>query len=181
MIEFSGEDEEKVIKFLITDMNPKSMAEAIPGLPAHILFMCIRHCDHVNDDRRMQSLLTNSINSIRKVVKVNSVSDNSYLINYRKKSSNYFIKRCFWCWICATMYMLNQLDGRLTPITSWSLAFNCCNPICYDLPYNSCLQRKKFQKELFFYLLSFLLFFLRFARNYVTCALSFNRRTVSSI
>lgn len=71
MIEFSGEDEDKVIQYLITDMNPKSMADAIPGLPAHILFMCIRHADHVNDDRRMQSLLTNSINSIRKVVKVN--------------------------------------------------------------------------------------------------------------
>jgi len=70
MIEFSGEDEDKVIQYLITDMNPKSMADAIPGLPAHILFMCIRHADHVNDDRRMQSLLTNSINSIRKVVKV---------------------------------------------------------------------------------------------------------------
>ena len=53
--------------------------------------------------------------------------------------------------------MLNQLDGRLKPITSWSLAFNCCNLICYDLPYNSCLQRKMFQKELFFisYLFSF--------------------------
>ncbi|XP_022802810.1 unconventional myosin-Va-like isoform X2 [Stylophora pistillata] len=71
MIEFSSEDEDKVIKFLITDMNPKSMADATPGLPAHILFMCIRHCDHVNDDRRMQSLLTSSINSIRKVVKKN--------------------------------------------------------------------------------------------------------------
>ena len=70
MIEFSGEDEDKVIQYLITDMNPNSMADAIPGLPAHILFMCIRHADHVNDDRRMQSLLTNSINSIRKVVKV---------------------------------------------------------------------------------------------------------------
>ena len=70
MIEFSVEDEDKVIQYLITDMNPKSMADAIPGLPAHILFMCIRHADHVNDDRRMQSLLTNSINSIRKVVKV---------------------------------------------------------------------------------------------------------------
>ncbi|XP_074612959.1 unconventional myosin-Va-like isoform X2 [Acropora palmata] len=69
MIEFASEDEDKVIKYLITDMNPSSMADAIPGLPAHILFMCIRHADHVNDDRRMQSLLTNSINSIRKVVK----------------------------------------------------------------------------------------------------------------
>ena len=70
MIAFSGEDEDKVIQSLITDMNPESMADAIPGLPAHILFMCIRHADHVNDDRRMQSLLSNSINSIRKVVKV---------------------------------------------------------------------------------------------------------------
>ena len=70
MIEFTSEEEDKVIKHLITDMNPQSMADAIPGLPAHILFMCIRHADHVNDDRRMQSLLTNSINSIRKVVKV---------------------------------------------------------------------------------------------------------------
>lgn len=74
MIEFSVEDEDKVIQHLITDMNPKSMADAIPGLPAHILFMCIRHADHVNDDRRMQSLLTNSINSIRKVVKVSRLN-----------------------------------------------------------------------------------------------------------
>lgn len=80
MIEFSSEDEDKVIKFLITDMNPKSMADATPGLPAHILFMCIRHCDHVNDDRRMQSLLTSSINNIRKVVKVKSESDCFYLV-----------------------------------------------------------------------------------------------------
>lgn len=70
MIEFGSEDEDKVIQCLISDMNPRFMADAIPGLPAHILFMCIRHADHVNDDRRMQSLLTNSINSIRKVVKV---------------------------------------------------------------------------------------------------------------
>ena len=73
MIAFSGEDEDKVIQSLITDMNPESMADAIPGLPAHILFMCIRHADHVNDDRRMQSLLSNSINSIRKVVKVSKL------------------------------------------------------------------------------------------------------------
>lgn len=71
MIEFASENEDKVIQYLITDMNPQSMADAIPGLPAHILFMCIRHADHENDDRRMQSLLTNSINSIRKVVKKN--------------------------------------------------------------------------------------------------------------
>ena len=79
MIEYAAEDEEKVIKFLITDLTPTSLSDAIPGLPAHILFMCIRHADHMNDDRRMQSLLSNSINSIRKVVKVTTVSSLVYL------------------------------------------------------------------------------------------------------
>ena len=73
MIEYSPEDEEKLIRTLIIDMNPASVADDIPGLPAHILFMCIRHADHMNDDRRLQSLLSSSINSIRKVVKVNLV------------------------------------------------------------------------------------------------------------
>ena len=122
MIEFSGEDEEKVIKFLITDMNPRSMAEAIPGLPGHILFMCIRHCDHVNDDRRLRSLLTNNINSIRKVVKVNSVSDNLSI----EKNPVLLIKHCFFdIETCATIYILNRSEAKLKPITSWSLAFPC--------------------------------------------------------
>lgn len=70
MIEFQPEEEEKLIKNLILEMNPASVSDAIPGLPAHVLFMCIRHADHINDDRRMQSLLSNCINSVRKVVKV---------------------------------------------------------------------------------------------------------------
>lgn len=92
MIAFSVEDEDKVIQCLITDMNPKSMADAIPGLPAHILFMCIRHADHVNDDRRMQSLLTNSINSIRKVVKVSRLvmsAENLKMSRYKFRGSLY--------------------------------------------------------------------------------------------
>ena len=90
MIEFSGDDEDKVIQYLITDMNPTSMADAIPGLPAHILFMCIRHADHVNDDRRMQSLLTNSINNIRKVVKVSRLASERLEINRRGIHLNQF-------------------------------------------------------------------------------------------
>lgn len=32
--------------------------------------MCIRHTDYLNDDEKVRSLLTNTINSIKKVVKV---------------------------------------------------------------------------------------------------------------
>lgn len=45
-------------------------AKELPGLPAYILFMCIRHTDYMNDDEKVRSLLTNTINAIKKVVKV---------------------------------------------------------------------------------------------------------------
>lgn len=33
--------------------------------------MCIRHADYINDDQKVESLLTSTINSIKKVLKVN--------------------------------------------------------------------------------------------------------------
>lgn len=50
------------------------MMSHMPGLPAHILFMCMRYTDHMNDDEKVRSLLTNSINGIKKVVKVWNVA-----------------------------------------------------------------------------------------------------------
>lgn len=41
-----------------------------PCLPAYIMFMCLRHADHMNDDEKVRSFLTGSINGIKKVVKV---------------------------------------------------------------------------------------------------------------
>lgn len=51
-------------------MKPKLAAGLIPGLPAYILFMCVRHTDYINDDDKVKSLLTSTINGIKKVVKV---------------------------------------------------------------------------------------------------------------
>jgi len=52
------------------DMRPAMATQQLPGLPAYILFMCIRHTDYVNDDDKVRSLLTNTINCIKKTVKV---------------------------------------------------------------------------------------------------------------
>lgn len=41
----------------------------LPGLPAYILFMCIRHTDFRNDDEKVRSLLTATINTIKKVIR----------------------------------------------------------------------------------------------------------------
>ena len=55
----------------VTELKPRGVAvNLIPGLPAYILFMCLRHADYVNDDQKVRTLLTSTINSIKKILKV---------------------------------------------------------------------------------------------------------------
>lgn len=56
---------------VLPDMRPSTVSATVPCLPAYILFMCIRHADYINDDQKVESLLTSTINSIKKVLKVN--------------------------------------------------------------------------------------------------------------
>jgi myosin V len=44
----------------------------LPGLPAYIVFMCIRHTDFIDDDEKVRALLTSAINGLRKVIKKRS-------------------------------------------------------------------------------------------------------------
>lgn len=52
-----------------SDLKPRMAVSLLPGLPAYILFMCIRHTDFTNDDDKVRSLLTATINTIKKVIK----------------------------------------------------------------------------------------------------------------
>uniref|UniRef100_UPI00358DFBCF unconventional myosin-Va isoform X2 n=1 Tax=Myxine glutinosa TaxID=7769 RepID=UPI00358DFBCF len=70
MLDYKKEDESKLMKNLILELKPRGVAvNLIPGLPAYILFMCVRHADFTNDDQRVRTMLTSSINSIKKVLK----------------------------------------------------------------------------------------------------------------
>ncbi|KAK9952072.1 hypothetical protein ABG768_017931 [Culter alburnus] len=70
MLEYRKEDENKLFKILITELKPRGVAvNLIPGLPAYILFMCLRHADYANDDQRVSTLLNSSINAIKSVLK----------------------------------------------------------------------------------------------------------------
>ncbi|KAM9201192.1 unconventional myosin-Va [Dugong dugon] len=70
MLEYKKEDEQRLVKNLILELKPRGVAvNLIPGLPAYILFMCVRHADYLNDDQKVRSLLTSTINSIKKVLK----------------------------------------------------------------------------------------------------------------
>ncbi|TWW66679.1 Unconventional myosin-Vb [Takifugu flavidus] len=72
MLEYMKEEEAHLLKALIMDMRPSTVSATVPCLPAYILFMCIRHADYINDDQKVESLLTSTINSIKKVLKKNS-------------------------------------------------------------------------------------------------------------
>uniref|UniRef100_A0A8C2ZTZ5 Myosin VA n=1 Tax=Cyclopterus lumpus TaxID=8103 RepID=A0A8C2ZTZ5_CYCLU len=56
---------------IFSDLKPRGVAVSfIPGLPAYIIFMCVRYADNVNDDQRVSALLNSTISSIKGVIKV---------------------------------------------------------------------------------------------------------------
>ncbi|KAL1782074.1 unconventional myosin-Vc isoform X1 [Sigmodon hispidus] len=70
MLEYKKEDEAKIIQNLILDLKPRGVVvNMIPGLPAHILFMCVRYADSLNDADMLKSLMNSAINGIKHVVK----------------------------------------------------------------------------------------------------------------
>ncbi|XP_038605941.1 unconventional myosin-Vc isoform X1 [Tachyglossus aculeatus] len=70
MLEYKTEDEAKLVQNLILDLKPRGVVvNMIPGLPAHILFMCVRYTDSLNNASRLQSFMHITINGIKQVVK----------------------------------------------------------------------------------------------------------------
>uniref|UniRef100_A0A3B4YFR2 Unconventional myosin-Va-like n=1 Tax=Seriola lalandi dorsalis TaxID=1841481 RepID=A0A3B4YFR2_SERLL len=66
ILEYKKGDENRLLKNLVVDLKPRGVAVSfIPGLPAYILFMCLRYADNVNDDQRASSLLNSTISSIK--------------------------------------------------------------------------------------------------------------------
>ncbi|XP_050996787.1 unconventional myosin-Vc [Acomys russatus] len=70
MLGYKKEDEAKLIRNLILDLKPRGVVvNMIPGLPAHILFMCVRYADSLNDASMLKSLMNSAISGIKHVVK----------------------------------------------------------------------------------------------------------------
>ncbi|XP_072849042.2 unconventional myosin-Vb isoform X2 [Pogona vitticeps] len=97
MLEYSEEDEALLIKNLITDLKPQTVSATVPCLPAYILYMCIRYADYINDDHKVHSLLTSTINGIKKVL---------------KKHNDDFEMTSFWLAnTCRLLHCLKQYSG----------------------------------------------------------------------
>lgn len=76
----------------LPELKPRGVAvNLIPGLPAYILFMCLRHADYANDDQRVSTLLNSSINAIKSVLKVRD-SRRQKMLEY--ESTEMTVKHC---------------------------------------------------------------------------------------
>ncbi|XP_045490189.1 unconventional myosin-Va isoform X2 [Pieris rapae] len=75
MFEYKLQDEHTIIKKLIIDLKAHVATTLLPGLPAFILFMMLRHTDHVDDEPKMHSLMKGIRTAVKKTLKKRS--DNS--------------------------------------------------------------------------------------------------------
>ncbi|XP_034943437.1 unconventional myosin-Va isoform X2 [Chelonus insularis] len=79
MFEFQKEDVPAIIRHLVIELKPKVAVTLLPGLPAYIVFMCIRHTDFINDDEKVRSLLTGYLNAVKRVIKKRDDLDSAVL------------------------------------------------------------------------------------------------------
>ncbi|KTF90094.1 hypothetical protein cypCar_00047446 [Cyprinus carpio] len=69
MLEYKKEDEGRLIRTLILELKPRGVGVLmIPGLAAHLLFMCVRHGDYLNDGNKLKSLMNGIISAIKEVI-----------------------------------------------------------------------------------------------------------------
>jgi myosin-5 len=54
--------------FIFLELKPRVASTLLPGLPAYIIFMCVRHADYINNEEKIQSFLTLIINAIRRLI-----------------------------------------------------------------------------------------------------------------
>ena len=63
------DQERALVRTLVQEMRPQRAAGLQHGLPAHLLFMALRSADERQDERQVEALLSDTIRSVRQVVR----------------------------------------------------------------------------------------------------------------
>ncbi|XP_044216602.1 unconventional myosin-Vb isoform X2 [Thunnus albacares] len=72
LLECRKRDETKLIKNLITDVRVDSALSLPPGLPANVLFLCVRQADCSGDQARARSLCSAAVTAMKAALKKHS-------------------------------------------------------------------------------------------------------------
>lgn len=72
LLECRKKDENKLIKNLVTDIRVDSALSLPPGLPAKVLFLCVRHADCSGDQTQARSLCSTAVTAMKAALKKHS-------------------------------------------------------------------------------------------------------------
>jgi myosin-5 len=61
----------------------------MPGLPAYVILMCIRYADLFNYDDRVKCLLNSVLQAIKRLIKVDFISNKTKLSTFYNYDLNY--------------------------------------------------------------------------------------------
>nr|ADD91458.1 myosin V-like protein [Adineta vaga] len=75
MIKCNPQETERITDAVIIELKPRLAAKYIPGIPAYILFMCIRYIDFVDDEAHVAGFLSAVTKKIKKVPRRNEDID----------------------------------------------------------------------------------------------------------
>jgi len=70
MLQWRLEDKDKILTTLVLKLHPSAVEGQIPCLPAHLLFMCLRYADHVQNEHQVTMLLEGIIKGVQQVCSV---------------------------------------------------------------------------------------------------------------
>ena len=68
MFKISEKDIQRLVNVLVLQLQPESSAGQLPGLAAHVLFMCVLYADSIDNAAMLQALLAKTIGGIKSVV-----------------------------------------------------------------------------------------------------------------
>ncbi|CAF3322996.1 unnamed protein product [Rotaria socialis] len=75
MIKCNPQETERITDAVILELKPRLAAKYIPGIPAYILFMCIRYIDFVDDEAHVAGFLSAVTKKIKKAPRRNEDID----------------------------------------------------------------------------------------------------------
>ncbi|XP_069042124.1 unconventional myosin-Vb [Lepisosteus oculatus] len=74
LLECKKKDEAQLLRTVVTDLRPDTALSLPPGLPACLLFLCIRHLDWAGEEARVRSLCAAVVSAIKGALKKHSAN-----------------------------------------------------------------------------------------------------------
>lgn len=74
MLKFHEKDTQRLVSLLVSKLDPATVRDCMPCIPAHLLFMGVLYADHEENASMLQGLLTNVMTAMKSTVQENAAN-----------------------------------------------------------------------------------------------------------